>query len=119
MELVLGVLVVLVAVGFVVLPLVRGPQRSAAPAPAPPTPAEQRAEIYHELLDLELDQRVGKIDEADFKALSDALLARAAELIAEEDARLSAADRQVEAEIAAMREALRSAGEASGRERQP
>jgi cytochrome c-type biogenesis protein CcmI len=108
MEYLLGVLVVVAVLGFVLLPLLRGPRQEATPA-APVSPAAQRAAIYRELVELELDQRVGKLTEPDFRELADALLARAAALIAEEDAGTAAAEAEVEREIAAMRRSLRSA----------
>jgi hypothetical protein len=105
MEYALAALVVLAVLAFVVLPLVRGVE--AAPvAPAASTAAQERAAIYQELVELELDQRVGKVAEADYREQADVLLARAAALISEEDAQASAADEQIEREIAAMRAAM-------------
>jgi hypothetical protein len=106
MEYVFGALVVLAVLAFVLLPLVR----RAAPRPATPpasSPAVERAEIYRELVELELDRRIGKLDEGDFRAQSDALLERAAALISEDDAAATDAERLVELEIAAMREEIR------------
>lgn len=106
MEYALGGLVVAAALAFVVLPLVRG-TRSQVVTPPAPTPAEARAEIYRELLEADLDHRVGKITDEDYRALSEALLARAASLISVEDAESAAADQQIEREIAAMRATIR------------
>lgn len=117
MELLLGVLVVLAAVAFVAVPLVRGRRPEPAATVTAPAAAEQRAAIYRELLDLELDHRVGKVAEPDFREVSDALLARAAALIAEEDARAATAQEQVEQEIAAMRQAIRASRASSTTER--
>jgi len=104
-EYVLGGLVVVTVLTFVVLPLLRGrttdPETSGAP-----DPAQERAAIYRELLELELDQKVGKIAEADFQEANDALLARAAALISQEDAASTTADAEVEREIAEARYAL-------------
>ena len=102
---VLGVLVVMAVLTFVVLPLVR---RRATPVAVVGTPtlAEQRAEIYQELTELELDQRVGKISAADYEEQSEALLSSAAALIAAEDAEAADLDRQIEREIAEARREL-------------
>lgn len=108
MAFVLAALVVLAVLAFVVLPLVRG-VKAAPGATVALTTAQERAAIYQELVELELDQRVGKVTEADYREQADVLLARAAALISEEDAQLSAADDQIEREIAAMRAALHTA----------
>src|SRR4051812_27834335 len=105
---VLGALVVLVVLAFVVLPLMRSQQTvevATGSAPAPSL-AEQRAGIYRELTELELDQRVGKVTEADFREQSEALLARAASLISDEDAEAAALEALVEREIADVRASL-------------
>jgi len=104
----LGALVVLAVLAFVVLPLVRRRQTVGSSPDASLTPAlaEQRASIYRELTELELDQRVGKVTEADFREQSEALLARAASLISEEDAEAASLDAVVEREIADVRATL-------------
>jgi hypothetical protein len=111
----LGAIVVLAVLAFVVLPLLPGRQTAAATVQADDA-AEARAAIYQELLELELDQKVGKIADSDYCELSDALLARAATMISEEDARDSAADGEVEREIAEMRKTLRARESATTRE---
>ncbi len=103
----LGALVVVAVLAFVVLPLVRRRVATGSSASVMASPADERAAIYGELIELELDQRVGKMDEADYTALSETLLARAAELIAAEDALSGDADSDVEREIAAARESIR------------
>jgi cytochrome c-type biogenesis protein CcmI len=105
-EYLLGVLVVVAVVAFVVLPLLRG-RRADGETQVSPDPASERAAIYRELMELELDQKVGKIADADYREINDALLARAAALISQEDADTAAADAQVEREIAEARKALR------------
>ena len=105
MEYVLGALVVVTVLAFVVLPLLRSRGADTAPRAADDT-APERAEIYRELLELELDQRVGKITAADYQELSDVLLARAAALISLEDAEATSADAALEREIAAARKTL-------------
>ena len=104
----LGAVVVVLVLLFVVLPLVRRQARVAAPA-VEPTLAEQRAAIYRELTELELDQRVGKVADADFKETSELLLARAAALISAEDAEATAIDARIEREIAEARARLAEA----------
>jgi hypothetical protein len=110
-ELWLGALVVVVALAFVAYPLVRP---RTGPDPGGPEPehlggiAAERYEVYREMLDLDFDHRVGKLNDDDYRQLSEACLARAADLLATEDARESEAAERAEREIAAMREALRS-----------
>jgi hypothetical protein len=106
MQYALGALVVLAVLAFVVLPIVRRgkPRSEAAPVAGP---AETRATIYRELLELELDQKVGKIAEADYRELSEALLMRAASLISDEDGLPAPEDDEVERAIAQARLSLR------------
>ena len=111
----LGAVVVVLVLAFVVLPLVRRRATSAAVATVPSL-AEQRAEIYRELTELELDQRVGKISAADYQEQSETLLARAAALISVEDAEAAAVERQIEREIADARASLKQTSEASAPE---
>jgi hypothetical protein len=109
MELLLGATVVAVAIGFVVWPLFRTEQSAdeRAPEAGGLSGITSRREIYREVLDLELDHRVGKLSDEDYRALSEASLARATALVAEEERQIEAADIRVEQEIAAMRQALR------------
>jgi hypothetical protein len=62
--------------------------------------------LYRQILDIELDQRMGKIDPADAEQLSASLLAQAAALLAQQSVTLEAIDRQIEQEIQATRQAL-------------
>ena len=115
MEYVLGGLVVLGALAFVIWPLLRPVSTPTTVAESEPSPAEQRAAIYRELVELELDQRLGKIDEADHQAQADVLIARAAALIGEDDDTRENIDERLEREIAAERESLhRSAASRMG-----
>lgn len=109
MEYILGAVVVLIALAFVGWPLIRPPRAVVTASEPVLSPAEQRAAIYHELVELELDQKLGKLDEADHRALADALLARAAALLTDEDASIERIDGQIEREIAAQRQAPRAA----------
>ncbi len=107
MEYLAGAFVVALVLLFVGWPLLRqSPARPLSEAPAA-DPAAERGSIYRELVELELDHRIGKVTAADFRELSDGLLARAAALIVAEDAETHDVDEQVEREIGAMREALR------------
>lgn len=115
MEYLLGGIVVLAALAFVALPLLRS-QRSVEVTDAVPTLAEQRAEVYRELLELELDHRIGKLDSADFQAQNEILIARAASLIGAEDEAAQRVDEQIEREIAAQRAALRAASQTTGQD---
>jgi hypothetical protein len=116
MGILLGAVVVILALGFVMLPLLRRRAPGRLEVTDPPSPADDprvagpadRREIYRQILDLDLDHRVGKLDDADYRELSEACLARAASLLAEEERDTAAADERVEREIAAMRQALRS-----------
>src|SRR3712207_3829627 len=106
MEYLLGAAVVVAVLAFVALPLLRR-QTSAADLRRTVDPTAERTEIYRELIELELDQKVGKIAEADYWEISNAMLARAATLISQEDADARASDAQLEREIAEARAALR------------
>lgn len=107
MEFLAGALVVSLVLIFVGWPLLRQSAAASLGSPSVTDPAEERGAIYRELVDLELDHRIGKVTAADFRELSDGLLARAAALIVAEDAETHDAEEQVEREIGAMREALR------------
>ena len=121
LELLVGVVLVLLAVGFVAYPLA-GARSASRPGPAGEidevSPQARRRAIYNEILDLELEHQIGKLSQADYQELTDACLARAAALLGEEDAQHSAAAESVEREIAAMREALRSSALAGARGRE-
>jgi hypothetical protein len=101
-----GALVVLAALAFVAYPLVRRAGAEEAVAERPPSFAERRAAVYRELLELEFDHRVGKLSDADFRQLSDACLARATQLVAEEERETEAIDARIEREVALLRGAL-------------
>jgi hypothetical protein len=109
MEYTVGAIVVVAVLAFVVMPIIRR-QPPAAVAAAAAGPVETRAAIYQELLELELDQKVGKITEADYRELSEVLLLRAASLISEEDDHPTAAGDEVEREVAQARASLRQTG---------
>jgi len=78
MEYLAGAIVVALVLVFVGWPLLRQSATATLGAPPVADPAEERGAIYRELVELELDHRIGKVTAADFKELSDGLLARAA-----------------------------------------
>ena len=104
--LIVGLLFVAIAIAFVLYPLFR---RAPAPMSTESDPLTERAMIYREILDAELDFRLGKLAESDYRATTHRLLSRAAALIrldeSPSEAELAAL---VEQEIAAMRATLRA-----------
>ena len=110
-ELWLGALLVVLALAFVAYPLLRpraAPDAHVAEVDEAAGSTVDRYNVYREMLDLDFEHRLGKLNDDDYRELSEACLARAAELLAQEDARESEAAERAEREIAAMREALRS-----------
>jgi hypothetical protein len=102
----LGLLLGLLAVGFVLYPLVRpGHARTRADDPIREL-EERRFALYRQILDIELDQRMGKIDRADAEQLSASLLTQATALLGQQSMAVEAIDRQIEREIQAARQAL-------------
>jgi hypothetical protein len=115
MEYALGAVIVLLALGAVIYPLVR-PRPGYKVLAGIDIEGEQalemqRASIYCEIADLQFDHRVGKLAEADFLELRQGLLERAAELLAEDDRRRTALGHLVEREVARVR--------ATGERREP
>jgi hypothetical protein len=104
MDLALGALVACGALGFVLYPLLwdRAPEEQPEPRDAE-SPAVRRAAIYQEILDLELERRTDKLDAADYEQLREACLARAAALLAEEEAEVGGLDERIEREVARLR----------------
>ena len=101
-----GLLLALLAVVFVLYPLVRpGVAKTRAADPTREL-KERRVALYRQILDIELDQRMGKLDPVDGQQLSAALLAEAAALLAEQTTTTEAIDQQIEREIQAARQAL-------------
>jgi cytochrome c-type biogenesis protein CcmI len=107
----LGLLLALVALLFVLLPVLRpGPSAREAGGDGREREA-QRRELYRQILEIEFDQRTGKIDPDDARQLSERLLARAAWLLSA-DGRPSTdgeAAAEIEREVAALRRALEGA----------
>ncbi len=107
---VIGLILALLAVSFVLYPVLR-PQPARAGQPAASLErAERRHAIYRQILDIEFDQRVGKIADTDARDLSAALLREAADLLSTEPSTERGADpgadAEIEREIAAVRKAL-------------
>ena len=96
----LGVALGLVAVAFVLYPLV-APERVSTRT-AEPSLEERRRLIYRQILDLEFDVELGKLGEADGGEAIDGLLREAASLMAAE----SRTDLELEREVAEVRRAL-------------
>lgn len=113
-------LVVAVALGYVIQPLLN-PRSAIEPSKTSDSAmvslATRRRAIYQEMLELELDYRIGKLDEHDYRELSDACLDRAASLLREEDDQTAATEERAERDVAAMRETLRMAEPDSARGR--
>lgn len=103
---IVGLLFVAVAVAFVLYPLFRP---ATGRIGTETDPVNERSMLYREILDAELDFRLGKLSESDYRVTSQRLLSRAATLIrADESTGEAELAAQVEQEIAAMRAALRA-----------
>ena len=104
---VFGLLAALLALAFVLYPLLRPGPYAHGDSEAEEL-AERRRTIYQQILDVEFDQQLGKIDDADAYGLTDELLRQASALIAQESTTKRDADAEIEREIQAMRRALMS-----------
>jgi hypothetical protein len=107
MTIALGVVLVLLAIAFVLLPLFQKPQLASS---AELDPELIRAGLYRQIIDAELDTRLGKLEASEFQELRTRLLQDAAALIVAADGGLQTdadAQAQVEQEIAAARAAMR------------
>ncbi|MBV9357016.1 MAG: hypothetical protein JO023_16005 [Chloroflexi bacterium] len=105
----LGVLLVVGAAAFALLPLMRPRQSTDLVMPVAEEPALDRMRLYRAVLDLELDYQTGKLSQADFESLSAELLAQAGDQLQSSDREQHDIDAQVEREIAAARRAFASA----------
>jgi hypothetical protein len=104
----LGLLLALAALLFVLLPVLR-PASTVQEAGRRGREREaQRRELYRQILEIEFDQRTGKIAPDDAQQLSERLLARAAQLVAVDGRQPTVADAaaEIEREVAALRRAL-------------
>ena len=107
MTIAFGVALVLLAIVFVLLPLFH---KSKAKPMDEPDPAVLRAGIYRQILDAELDTRLGKLELDEFQDLRTRLLRDAATLIVAAEGSTAVeveAAARVEDEIAAARAAMR------------
>ncbi len=103
--LVLGMLLVAAIACFSLLPLVLH-TRSNEPQLAPGQESHaERQRLYSQVLELEFDHQTGKLSAADYEALSDGLLARAASLLRADDESATDVEDTLEQEIAAARRA--------------
>lgn len=115
--LILGLTLVAAAVLFVLLPIVRPANRPTAFDSRRAEFEARRQELYRQILEIEFDQQVGKVDAADARTLCDRLLAQAAGLLAEQSTEKGAPEPEVEIEaeiereVAALRRALRGSGD--------
>lgn len=105
---VIGVLLVGVAAAFALIPFARGAPDDSAASPALPA-QDERLKIYQQVLELELDQELGKLSEEDYHTLSSGLLAQASMLLQQERGATAALDDELEQEIAAARAAFAAA----------
>ena len=101
----LGLLAALLALAFVLYPILR-PGPSARGESEATDLAERRRAIYQQILDVEFDQQLGKMDDADARGLTDELLRQASALIAQESATSRDVDAEIEREIQDIRRAL-------------
>jgi uncharacterized membrane protein YccC len=90
----LGLLLGLLALAFVLYPIVR-PRPDPREASGASDLEERRRALYHQILDVEFDQQLGKLGENDARELSEDLLRQADRLFADEPS----AERQIEAEL--------------------
>ena len=106
MTIALAVVLVLLAIAFVLLPLFRKSQPATLDEL---DPALVRAGLYRQIIDAELDARLGKLESSEFQELRTRLLQDAAALIVATDGSPQTdadAQAQVEQEIAAARAAM-------------
>jgi hypothetical protein len=104
----IGILLVGLAAAFALVPFARGAPDDSETSPALPA-HDERLKIYGQVLELELDQELGKLSEDDYRALSSGLLAQASVLLQEERGVTTALDDELEQEIAAARAAFAAA----------
>jgi hypothetical protein len=105
----LGLLLASLALVFVLYPVLK-PTPDSEVTRDDAELAERRRALYRQILEIEFDQRLGKLDETDARELSERLLSQAAELMASESSAEHEIEARVESEIQAARRAL-AAGE--------
>ena len=104
----LGLLLASLALVFVLYPVLK-PTPDSEVTQDDAELAERRRALYRQILEVEFDQRLGKLDEADARELSERLLGQAAELMASESSAQHEIEARVESEIQAVRRALAAA----------
>jgi hypothetical protein len=102
----LGLVLALLALVYVLYPIFR-PSRGEINHRAELSDVDERRRVlYHQILDVEFDQQVGKIDQADARELTEQLLQQAASLVADESKAHDNIEAEIEREILAVRHAL-------------
>jgi hypothetical protein len=104
--LLLGLLLALLALAFVLYPILRPRAAAVEPIAQPAELEERRRTLYRQILDIEFDQQVGKVDETDARELTERLLHQAASLAAQQSTAEAEADAELEREILAVRRSL-------------
>lgn len=104
-EYILGGAVLSVTAAYLAAPLLK---RGSSEGFAPPVrdPGLEREKVYAALADLEYDFRTGKLDEGDYVAAREALMAQAASWLKAEEEWVQILDRKLEEEIAVARQAM-------------
>ena len=102
----LGLLLALLALAFVLYPILRPTAAAADPITQPGELEDQRRALYRQIVEIEFDQQVGKVDETDARELTERLLHQAASLAAQESIADAKAEAEVEREILAVRRSL-------------
>jgi hypothetical protein len=102
----LGLVLALLALVYVLYPIF-GPSRADVDDRAQLSDVDQRRRVlYHQILEVEFDQQVGKIDQADARELTERLLRQAASLVADESKAHDNLEAEIEREILAVRRAM-------------
>jgi hypothetical protein len=104
--LLVGLLLSGLALIFVLYPIVRAAGRRTPLEAEPLELPERRRALYQQVLDLEFDQRLGKVSDEDAREQSAVLLREAAGLLALEADGERDLDAGIEREVAAVRRAM-------------
>ena len=105
----LGLLLGLLALAFVLYPILRPERAAAGERSAWPELEERRGSIYRQIIELEFDAKLGKVSGDDARELTASLLREAAELLAAQSTSERDVEAQIEREIAALRRAMAAA----------
>ena len=119
----LGLLLLVAALVYVLYPILRPVGAGASDDAEARELRERRRQLYRQILDVEFDQRVGKLQELDARELSERLLSQASNLVARESCLQLALDDEIEREIRELRTTLALQGSVdpvrNGRARRP